>query len=383
MELIALLVFVLVIFAAQNLLYRRHGLDHLEYNCYLSANEVYEGDEIELVEELSNKKWLPVPWLKSELTTSKWLDFAGAQSVVTDQTRFVPSFFMLKSYHRVVRKWKVKCLKFGVYRIEKTMLVASDLLGNVSLSMPVEISTSITVLPRPRLLEEMDFESRHLTGDLLVRRHYVADPFYISGVREYTETDPVSRINWLATAHEGQIMVHKNDYTASQSIAVFLNMQSREQEGRHVIEVENIENAIRVCASVFDSTLQTGIPVRFLTNASTVEDGESMITEEAWGAEHVGNLLRILANLKLVSTEAFPDFLRSMEDGVAATDWVVVTCYLDEEILAFARAKEMQGVRIKFLVPDTLNPSDIPVDLEVYCLCDYFNGEHPYEATIA
>ena len=39
------------------------------------------------------------------------------RSQLTDRQRFVPSFFMLKSYQKVSRRWKVKCMKRGVYAV--------------------------------------------------------------------------------------------------------------------------------------------------------------------------------------------------------------------------------------------------------------------------
>ena len=122
MEFIVLVVLAAVIFWLEGWVYHRFGAKGLEYRCYLSTDEAFEGDEIELVEELTNAKLLPMPWLKAEITASCFLEFAGTQSVVTDQTRFVSSFFSLRGYQKVVRRWKVKCLKFGVYSVELSLI---------------------------------------------------------------------------------------------------------------------------------------------------------------------------------------------------------------------------------------------------------------------
>ena len=93
MQLAALAAILLAILWLQNWIYRKYALQDVHYRCYLSRDQVYEGDEIELIEELENRKWLPLPWFKTEITASRWLDFAGAQSQLTDKSRFVPSFF--------------------------------------------------------------------------------------------------------------------------------------------------------------------------------------------------------------------------------------------------------------------------------------------------
>lgn len=82
MEFLVLALLIGVVIFIQNKVYASTGMKKLEYECRLSTAEANQGDEVELVESLSNKKWLPLPWLKTEITTSKWLDFAGSQSIV-------------------------------------------------------------------------------------------------------------------------------------------------------------------------------------------------------------------------------------------------------------------------------------------------------------
>ncbi|HIT09550.1 MAG TPA: DUF58 domain-containing protein, partial [Candidatus Merdivicinus faecavium] len=229
MQLLAIAAVLLVILALQNWVYRKYALQNVHYRCYLSRDQVFEGEEIELVEEIENRKWLPLPWFKTEITVSRWLDFAGEQSQVSDKSRYVPSFFSLRSYQKVSRRWKLKCLKRGEYAIDRVVLVASDLLGNVNQSVGAEVHSSILVLPRP-LGEMTEIETRHLTGDRAVRRSLIEDPFLNAGVREYMEFDPMNRIHWPATAKEQKLMVFQNDSATSQSVTIILNMQSRAME---------------------------------------------------------------------------------------------------------------------------------------------------------
>ncbi|MDD2955416.1 MAG: DUF58 domain-containing protein [Oscillospiraceae bacterium] len=374
MEILVLIVLIAAVVVGQMALYGRRVFRHLEYGCRLDREEAREGDEIEILETVSNRKWLPVPWLKSEITTSRWLDFAGAQSVVTDKTRFVPSFFMVRSYQRVQRAWKVKCLKRGVFSLQSVVLVASDLLGMSSFSQPVELDSEITVLPG-ELDAAAEFSApRHLFGEFSVRRNLLADPFFIAGVREYAQGDPMNRIHWAATARERRLMVYQNEYTAQQSAAVILNIQSREFESREVIDAPAVEDAIRVCAWLFREIAGTGVPLRFLANGPVEPGGrEPVVSEEYFGEEHIHDLLVVLARLQLRSTQAFPEFLAEWYDGVAASNIFLVTAYLNEEILNFARDKAPAGVRVRVFVTNVLDQA--PEDVEVYCLKD--GGREP------
>ena len=93
MEVFVLLLIMLTLVAVQSLIYKKFSFKKLDYRCDFNVDEAFEGDEIILTETVENRKWLPLPWFKSELTIPKWLVFADAQSVVTYRTRFDPASF--------------------------------------------------------------------------------------------------------------------------------------------------------------------------------------------------------------------------------------------------------------------------------------------------
>ena len=366
MTLLAVLVLLILAVWLQGLVFRKFSFRKLRYTCRFSTSEAMEGDEIALIEEVENRGLLPLPWLKAELTSSRWLEFADSQSLVTEETRFVPSFFMMKPHHKVTRRWKVRCLKRGIYDLKKVVLVTTDLLGGCSPSQMVDVNARLTVLPAPADLT-LDFRTpKHMIGDVIVRRHLLFDPFLIAGVRAYTPGDTMNRIHWLATARQGELMVHNNEYSAGQSLSVILNIQSRPYEKDGVIDKDKIEDAIRLAAGYFDSTLRTGIPVRFLCNAGPLHSREAVVTEEYHGREHVNELMRRLAALPLSSTENFPTFLGTTCRDINSSDIVILTCYANADIFAYATQKQAMGSNVKLIhigsLPDTVEPpDDLPV----------------------
>lgn len=360
MELIALLVVLAAAVMAENFLFSRVAFQNLSYSCALSTEEAVEGDEIELVEVVENRGWLPAPWLKTEITASRWLDFAGSQSVVADKVRFVPSFFWVRGYRRVERRWKVRCLRRGIFGVERVMLVSADLFGNVTLSRPVEIHASVTVLPRPLTPPPAPPAARYLSGEDTVRRHVLEDPFLRAGVREYSDRDPMSRISWKATARTGKLMAFENECSARRSLAVVLNLQSRPFENGPVLETRRMEDAIRVCAALFEEAAREGVPLRFLCNGSCGGTGvhETLATQENWGGRVAHTLLRTLAALRLESTEDLGVYLSGLE--IDAGEIVLVTCFLSDAVARFAREKQTQGSQVRVLLLGYA--ADFPVD---------------------
>lgn len=334
MELIIFLIIVFIVVALEGYIYRRWSVSNIKYDCRFEKDEVSEGDTVIFIEKITNAKFLPVPWLKSEITTSKWLEFAELQSSVTDKTRFVSSFFMLKSYHRVVRRWNVKCVKRGVFNIEKVVLVATDLLGSVNVSLPVEINAKLTVLPVPVFADKQAISVLQLYGDRTVFRNIVPDNFYHNGIKEYDESNPTQRINWLATAKRNEIMVFGEEYTSSKSVALVLNFQSKETDINSLFSENSIEKCIKFCTAVSCECFENNIPVSFLCNTKGA-DGDTVYIPMNTGAEHNLRLLRAFAGLEFDSPVIFERYLFDIVNFCNTTDIYIVTSYLNSDIISF------------------------------------------------
>ena len=100
MDIIALLLILAFMLWLQMYLLCKFVLDRLEYRFEFSVPEAHEGDTITLVETVYNGKLLPVPWLRVDIHTSRWLEFAGTCSVIAQDNRHVTSSFVLKSYQK-------------------------------------------------------------------------------------------------------------------------------------------------------------------------------------------------------------------------------------------------------------------------------------------
>ena len=349
MELIVLLLLVGVLFGLEDRLYVRQWARGLHYECRFSTDEAYEGDEITLIETITNGKALPLAWAKAEITASRWLAFAGSQSTIAGDTRFVPSFFVLRGHHRVVRSWKVRCLRRGVYHIDKTVIVTTDLLGRRTFSLPVRLHAQLTVLPRPRALEECVVSPQSLSGARVVPRRLFTDPFFVNGVRPYTPWDSANRIHWTATAKAGEIMVRSNDSTSDQTVAVLLNMQTRADEGAAIRDAEDVERGIRAAASVIAETARTGFPVQFWANGGGA-DGESTTTGCGAGEEFALDLLRVLAQLHVTKSENFARYADQVRGRILSTDMVLITAYVDDALAEFVRERQEAGVHVQLLL---------------------------------
>ena len=368
MEILALVIIFLIAIYIQGFLLNLFLFYKLEYSCDFSVDKATEGDNIFLEEIIYNKKLIPISWIKAEIYTSKWLDFAGKDAVIAQESRFVTSNFFLKSYQKTTRLWNVKCLKRGCFEIDKITLVGGDFLGAFSDSSAViDVKTDLLVYPATIALEQYFKPASRFIGDAIVRRWINDDPFMFSGLREYVAGDALNRIHWKATANRGKLMVKKNDFTTNLRTAVILNIQSRDNEPDEVIDKEIIEFGIKVAATIFDKALKQGLPLSFSTNGNVVNGNEyPIITKESVGREHVNELLTILAKLKLKKVQDFEYFINDVSQNYSNTEVIILTSYLTEEICNTIRKIKSGKNTVSIMLLNAVERESLPGDLEVY-----------------
>jgi uncharacterized protein (DUF58 family) len=247
--------------------------------------------------------------MKVDIHSSKWLDFAETCSVITQDDRRVTSGFILKSYQRITRRWKLKCLKRGVFTTENVTLISGDLLNFEVVSIPVRVDASLIVYPSTVDIESLFVPVNLLQSDRTVNRWIIDDPFIVAGSREYTSGDPLNRVHWPSTAKTGNLMIKKNEFTSQRSMTVLLNMQSQLYEYADTINKGIAELGIKVAATLIDTCLKDGVPVRFGTNGCTHADSrDAIFTGEASDMDHIKGLLKILAQLIMKNVEDFEAF---------------------------------------------------------------------------
>ncbi len=378
MEIIAIIILFFIVVQLQSFIFYKFVLSRLEYRCSFSVTEAYEGDELFLVETVCNRKILPVPWLKVDIHSSRWLDFANSHSVVAQDNRRVTSSFFLRSFQKTTRRWKLKCLKRGVFTTENVTLVSGDILGLFISSIPVTVNASLVVYPEIIDLDSVIMPIDITQGDTVVNRWIVDDPFIVSGAREYTPRDPMNRIHWKATARQNKLMVRKNDFTSRLNMTVILNIQSIEFEYDRVVDRDMIEMGIKVAATLIDRALRMGIPVRLGTNGCTIDDRQNMIfTGQAAGREHTTGLLKLLAKLELKNLKDFDDYLAGISGEITNNDVIIITSYVNNQIYEIVSEMSQRGNVVKLIILNKLvDLRNLPRGIDAYILsgADRVNG---------
>ncbi|RJE90212.1 DUF58 domain-containing protein [Paenibacillus sp. 1011MAR3C5] len=330
------LLFTLAVIYGQGRMFKRLALRKLSYSRKFRQHTCFAGDEIELVEQLENRKSLPVPWLRVESQLPAQLQFRQGENIEVSSGSLYQnhrSFFSLGSYKRLTRTHSIKALKRGCYRLNSVTMTGGDLLGVFLNHTQFQLNDELVVYPRPADVPFHLLPSRSMQGEYTVKRFIVPDPFVVAGSREYQPGDSMKQINWKASARTGGLQVHQYDYTAERNILILLNVEDSESMWRSVSNEPLIERGIEWAAGIANAAIVEGMAAGFAANMPIESGLDSARIESSRGHEHMLLLLEVMAMLQLSRTVAFKQLLEHEASlGYSDRDIVILSAYWNDSL---------------------------------------------------
>ncbi len=409
---LAILLGALVVYIIQGKLYEKRTRDRLTYRVRAGAEEVFEDEDVYFYGEVANDKALPLPFLKvnDDLPDGLYFHFVDpvkdkktGQTVMKDTYEGqVQSIYVLESFQKISRRWRVTCKKRGVYDLGDALLLTNDLFGlngnSFSAStLPGFRPYHLTVLPKSIDLTTTFVAADGMTGDVITNHSLLTDPLMRAGTRDYRPDDPQRSINWKSTAAHGHLMVNIEEHYRRFVFNIVLNMQSRPIEKYKDIPSapHEIERCISIAATLLDRASDGSVPTRVIMNTScksiriddetavsAIDPGDEIGGKIAISKSYEGRMqtieaLRLLAGIPMeisVPEEnlldhiiAHPELYTEAADHMGAASLIFVSSYFSERMVHFHRAMEQRGIRVIYYIASAnRNALEIPDDIEIY-----------------
>lgn len=331
----------------QSRIFQRYALSKISYERRFQKKACFRGDQVELIERLSNGKWLPVPWLRVESQLSAFLRFQHLDNFAVSSGKLSQnhkSFFSLKPYTKVTRTHRFTASRRGWYRLQTVTLTGGDLLGLTSATRTITLSGELIVYPKPAEVpaHQLPYHSWH--GELSVRRWIVSDPFVVAGAREYRPGDNFKQVNWQATARTGKLQVHQHDFTADRRLMIYLNVDDAEGMWRAVTNEALIERGIEWAAGAAEAVIASGCEAGFSANMPLLGERDSVRMEPRGGHEQLIGILEAMAKLEIERTELFDKLLeREAQSGYRDMDMLIISAYWNETLELAAEQLRYNG----------------------------------------
>lgn len=352
----------LVIVIIHVYIYSRFSLARIDYVRSFSERAVFEGEDIEMTDELSNRKLLTVPWLRLESRMSKHLTFKHQSNQDSDMNHggYHRTLFSLMPYQKFKRKRSLTCSKRGLYQFKTVALSAGDVFGFSESFKDVSSQAEVIVYPRLMDMKDIPLPVYSWLGDITVRRWMMEDPFLIAGVREYAYGDPMNMVNWKATARTSSLQVNKNEYTADHELMIYINFNQTDDIWLPIRDESLMEKSISYAATIAEYALSEGMRTGFGCNSyfTGSPQNESIRIEPENSGQQLTYLLESMAKLAIDSKKSINTFLREdIEAERKGNDILLITTTKTEEMQENIQLLENLGNAVEVLMLE--NDSEI------------------------
>jgi uncharacterized protein (DUF58 family) len=299
------------------------------------------GEKISVRLRLTNRAWLPMPWLMVE-------DRVPLDLKETDSYRWVLS---VGSKAQISHSYVLYAKRRGYYAVGPLTLTTGDLFGFAEATWQEESPVYVTVYPEVLPLHKLGLPSRSPFGILSSRQRIFEDPNRMSGVRSYVSGDSMRRIHWKASAHEDALLVKKFQPAIALNVTIILDLNRNAYPLNGAIGAG--EWAIVAAASVASYVVSQRQPVGLISNG--LDSVSNQVTQPIPMRQGQGQLITILSALARVQLHDFDQELATwLPRRIADLEWgatlVVVAPQIDQSTLWTLHEAYRRGSNVVVLV---------------------------------
>lgn len=334
-----------IIFFLFEYIFRKQWKKNLSVSLITRKDCLYEGEQIELEEEIRNQKVLPIPAIKIKFAIDRsWIDMDDVNTNNVTDKYYRNDLLSVGSYEQIQRKLKFTCSKRGYYVLGDIDVFVSNFFFSKEYVFRIKREQWVYVFPRRCHSKKLDFVYRNIIGEIYTRHNLLEDPFSFAGIRDYQSYDGMNRVNWKASAKTGGLKVNRLESTTDVSIHIVLYFQ--EHDGYWNIEIE--EYLIRLAATMAESFLKDGIQVALSSNGCDVETNMQVCVKYGAGEHHIESIDRGLARIDLHQGGSkiidFTSILKEEKDLVVLLTDSQSESFMEQLIEAMPREKSFYWI---------------------------------------
>ncbi len=332
---LALVALLFILTGGVSRLWNKYCLRRVDYKRRLSHNQVFFGEEITLEIEVSNRKPLPLPWIKIEDELPEQMVLLKGKTSASHEERVtLTNIFPIGMYNRVKRRFPIKCPRRGAFLFGPTRIQSGDLFGFFRRDMEIDKIDYLLVYPRLVPLEKLGISSQQLFGDIRLRHHLFQDPVLTAGVREYYPGDALKRIHWKSTARTGRLQTKIYEPTTTIDISIFLDVRTlREYLWGSIDQLQEL--GIIAAASLSQHALNAGFRVGLYVNQITRFSHGLVTVPPSSHPDQMVRVLEALAQIHQVESLMMSRYIREEASNLPwGSTLVVISAQPDEKLMA-------------------------------------------------
>jgi uncharacterized protein (DUF58 family) len=341
--------------------WNRASLARVSYERETEPTRAFIGESIHVRMRISNKKALPVPWVRVEESFPSGM-------VEKDQPRMlrveqganpITKATSLARYERVTWNFDLECRERGLFRFGPARVTSGDVFGFFTSERHQPGQTHVLVYPKTFSLPEIGIRP---FGETMGGLPFYEDPTRLRALRDYTPNDPLRRVDWKATARSHQMKIRVFDPSVTQAIMIVQDARTLGREsGQWGYSPIYLERAVTVAASIARWGLEQRYGVGYATNSVSPLTDEVIRVPFSRSPDQLAAMLEALALVGPISRESIFDFIeQEMHRFPLGAAIVLVTASMNEESADAVREMRRAGFR-----PTVVWIGDDPIPVQI------------------
>ena len=349
-------------------LWGRYCLTRIEYQHRLSANRVFFGDEVYFEVEVANRKPLPLLWIQIDDEIPAQVTLLKGETAPSHTTGRVllSNLLSLSWYHRVKRRYPIRCLQRGCFAFGPVRIRSGDLFGFFTREMVIPQVDYLMVYPKILPLEKLGIPSKQPVGNIRLRRHLFQDPILTAGIRDYHYGDSLKRIHWRTTARSGRLQTKVFEPTTTIDMGIFLDVRTMRPPFWGSIP-QLLELGVVTAASMANHAMAAGYRVGLYANQNKQFLDEPIRVPPSQHADQMMHILEVLAQIRPSETRPIASLVqyegRNFPWGSTV---VVITAWLTDTLFSTLVSLKRNGRSVALILTGGPEPSINTDGLTVY-----------------
>ena len=343
--------------------WNKYSLHGVEYRRTFSERRAFLGETIEMALQVSNRKPLPISWLKVE--DEYPLPVTMVDGEVHPSTKadvgLLSSLVSLRWFERTRWSYHLRCEQRGVYSFGPARLQSGDLFGLFTSQVSAPALDWLIVYPAVKPIEGFTLPPKEPCGEIRARQRVFEDPSRTIGIRDYRLTDGLKRIHWKATARRQKLQARVYEPATAFQLVIFLNMVTLPKHWQGSIP-ELLESAVSLAASIASHAVEARYQVGLVANGCWPHSDQTLKVLPGRSPDQLTRILEALAAVSALPTISIETLL-SRES--ARLPWgatlLVVAAVVTEELLTVMARLQSAGRRMVLVRLDEAPlPFEIP-----------------------
>lgn len=335
---------------------RAARLGRILYERHFSEEGVYEGEEVELIETIRNPGFFPLFGVDVESYIFNQLELEEYRGEDSSSMQYCISRFHLLPYMQIKRHHRITATARGHYQLQVATIYSPKS------PITMEAPTELYVYPKAISLNLPTIAMGRMQGDFVSQRPLFQDPFSLSGIRDYRFGDPVSQVNFKASARvpmtgyaSTPLKVNARDFCASRKLMVYMDLHlpmGSRIDGKEY--ARRAERELSFSAALVRDAVYEGYAVGFAANCKAM-DGEmsTRFPIIPGGSSEAGlvEILKEMARMNPADGASFASLLETdIRDGMRDTEVIIIAFDTHDEVSDRLATLEMMGNSVRQII---------------------------------